>query len=1224
MIGDDGPHLEYRLRLSRSDQPCRVDSNLGDFGYPFSLSVTEQVNWWFLKFEGVGYTKSNEEVDRAIKEAVAVMLRALQADENSIPLNHDFVFYPQLSPELISLSTRCSALPTHPFAEQIPQASDEIGRPPSLSTTPNIVNPSVCPPATADPNGANFGSAHEGDLSDTTPSAESPVDRNMQQAFTGVPNIPMEGSTYPSNIPSYMNQVPSLVPFSAHSGLEEVPPILNMGQPENVVYTSNPVPSFPVQIESTHFYPSESANTYDSTESLPVYVNPSFGHPKDPDVFVTLKVPAHAQPLAAQFAHHLCTSRRSDPILIVPSDTNTSGYMSVLYDNFSFLCSRNGVGSGFNVMPIPATSSFLEVQNKPNLTQNGGKVIRAPYNGFVVVNPEGEMHYVQRPMIILPGNTQRPLMELPLLSSDGSSVQLDDIVTLLMHLREGAGSSGTSSSTALSRDQSTVDSNYFSLPLNVARPPPSLQPSHQSQQASFTRQQAQAAANLRPPLPPRLPAGSLLHADLSGITPSSPLDYPPPPTNRPPTVVSSNATRPQPNQPGQNHQLQQMLASALAAQGTKGDQVQQQQPQQQQQQMQPNLDYLISLFSTNPSLFQAILSTMCNSATPPSVPSQPPSSANLAAANTLSQSSASLSLWGSNASSITSSNDIVKQLLMRSAGTTIADGIGGGYVLQVPPHSGGGMTPAVPPTVTAHAPITSGVAPQQVPTSVAPAVQQVYTTLPPAQSQPHQPQATEVVYEQNAAAAVQPLMVPTSPSSVMQPRMSQPTIAVPIASQQQQTQIAANPPPPPPPQAMLQQQQPALIPQPNQQPPQLIQHQIQQPSAAKVMQQQPPPQQIHQVQQPLASQVIQQQQQQSAQQVHQVPQHKPHSQATQIIQPQPPPQQHMPISGSVGNQLVGSGAAEATKMSAPHKISAPMASVQQPLIPPPHPPSQPVAMVSQPSPPQVVMPPTMPVAAGPPQHPQPPTLPPASIALIPPTPAQVVRPPLPITTSPPAAPSKFIVSSVASVPASATNVIGRESANSLNPTACQPASFLPVPQSSPSSQSAVNAVGNKFTVLPVDPILNQPIPLESTHSPSQPVPPSQLPPMASQNPTFPPQGQPPVQTAATVAAPKKIPPKFTVTAVDDVSAPLPLPGASNGSNSLSLKAPQRRETLLKAVLDGDLSTECPPPPTTPSNVNANSVMNTPTPSPPLCIAPPSSPPPPRKSILSNPVVPSQT
>lgn len=423
----------------------------------------------------------------------------------------------------------------------------------------------------------------------------------MQQGFTVVPSIPTEGGTYPSNVPSYMNQVSSVASYAGHSGLEEVPPIFTIGQPESVVYPSNSVSSFPIHIDSTHFYPSESANTYDSTESLPVYATPLFGHPKDPDVFVTLKVPAHAQPLAAQFAHHLCTSRRSDPILIVPSDANTSGYMSVLYDNCSFLCSRNGIGSGFNVMPIPASSSFLEVQNKSVLTQSGGKVIRAPYKGFVVVNPEGEMHYVQRPIVILPGNAQRPLMELPLLSSDGSSVQLDDIVTLLVNLREGAGSSGTSSSVTLSRDQSTVDANYFSLPLNVARPPPVLQPSQQSQQASFTRQQAQAAAvNFRPPLPPRLPAGSLLHADLSGMTPSSPLDYPPPQATRPPTMVASNVTRPQPTQPSQNQQLQQMLASALTAQGIKMDQVQQQQPQ--QQQIQPNIEY-VSLQKLNLNLY---------------------------------------------------------------------------------------------------------------------------------------------------------------------------------------------------------------------------------------------------------------------------------------------------------------------------------------------------------------------------------------------------------------------------------------------------------------------------------------------------------------------------------------------------------------------------------------------------------------------------------------------
>ena len=60
-----------------------------------------------------------------------MMLRALQADENSIPLNHDYVFYPQLSPELIAASGRATQQTTTIASTDV--ANEEFGRPPSLS-----------------------------------------------------------------------------------------------------------------------------------------------------------------------------------------------------------------------------------------------------------------------------------------------------------------------------------------------------------------------------------------------------------------------------------------------------------------------------------------------------------------------------------------------------------------------------------------------------------------------------------------------------------------------------------------------------------------------------------------------------------------------------------------------------------------------------------------------------------------------------------------------------------------------------------------------------------------------------------------------------------------------------------------------------------------------------------------------------------------------------------
>nr|CDS20373.1 serine:threonine protein kinase WNK1 [Echinococcus granulosus] len=590
-------------------------------------------------FEGCGYTQTNGEVDRAIKEAVAVMLRALQADENSIPLNHDYVFYPQLSPELKNISG-CTAPPATETTHE------GVGRPLSVQ------------PAAADP-AAAFGSPHDGDLSDTISSAGSPIERNLQPGLTGIMGMrATPDCAFSSTNSPYINQVASVSSNTAHSGLEEVPPIFTIGQVENA-YPSKSISSFPVNADSSHFYALEPGNPYDSTESLPIYSGAAYAHSmgpptKEPDIFTTLKVPAHAQSLVAQFAHHLCTCRRNDPLLVVPSDANTTGYMSVLSENCSFLCSRNGIGGGFSVMPIPASSSLLEVQNK-SASASQGRVIRAPYNGFIVVTPDGEMHYAQRPLIIVPGNSQRPLLELPLLSADGSSVQLDDILTLLINLREGMASTSTSAS--IPREHSVTDAtsqvrqqdaNYYSLPYGAVpmnstgapmQVPPVPAPS------TFTRQMG-----FRPPslsLTHQIPMGvasgsssSITYGD-SSVTGSA--------THAPPvSALEYLLNRPSVQNSRQSQQL--FLTSALAAPGLRPDQ-------------------LATLLSTNPSLFLSTAAALSanNSTAPQSIPAglsnlqtppveSPWSNPTCASPNSFPPSTASLS-----------NTDALKQILLRTA-----------------------------------------------------------------------------------------------------------------------------------------------------------------------------------------------------------------------------------------------------------------------------------------------------------------------------------------------------------------------------------------------------------------------------------------------------------------------------------------------------------------------------------------------------------------------------
>ncbi|KAL5972231.1 Serine/threonine-protein kinase WNK1 [Taenia solium] len=611
-------------------------------------------------FEGCGYTQTNGEVDRAIKEAVAVMLRALQADENSIPLNHDYVFYPQLSPELKNISG-CTAPPATALTES---TSEEVGQPPSMSTA--VADPTA-------PFGTTIfycGSLHDGELSETTSSAGSPVEKNLHPGPTGITGMQATPDcAFSSTNSPYINQVASISSYTGHSGLEEVPPIFTIGQVENV-YPPKSVSSFPINVDPLRFYPSESGNPYDSTESLPIYNSAAYVHSmgpptKEPDVFTTLKVPAHAQTLVAQFAHHLCTCRRNDPLLIVPSDANTTGYMSVLSENCSFLCSRNGIGGGFSVMPIPASSSFLEVQSKSTSTLQG-RVIRAPYSGFIVVSPDGEMHYVQRPLIIVPGNSQRPLLELPLLSADGSSVQLDDILTLLINLREGMANTSISASIPRERSATDVashpqvrqqDANYYSLPygavpMNSTRVP--IQAPSVPAPSTFTRQMG-----FRPPplsltqqMPLRVASGgssSITHGDLSATgsatrAPVSSLEY----------LLNRSSMQ-------NSRQSQQLFPTpAPGTSGPRSDQV--------AQQTQPNLEYLSTLLSANPSLFLATAAALsANNSTAQPTPAglsnlqAPPveslwSNPTCASSNPFSPSTASLS-----------NTDAMKQILLRAA-----------------------------------------------------------------------------------------------------------------------------------------------------------------------------------------------------------------------------------------------------------------------------------------------------------------------------------------------------------------------------------------------------------------------------------------------------------------------------------------------------------------------------------------------------------------------------
>uniref|UniRef100_A0A5K3EQU0 Protein kinase domain-containing protein n=1 Tax=Mesocestoides corti TaxID=53468 RepID=A0A5K3EQU0_MESCO len=618
-------------RLERESEGCDVPGTLRPTFYvemPDANNPTSEL--WKLSFrcnlydtsddiklfDGCGYTQTNEEIDRAIKEAVATMLRALQADQKSIPLNHDYVFYPQLSPELVSLSACGGA--------QIKKEAtvDEAGVFPSNITMECFTD---------------FESPNDEDLNDSTPSADSPIEMGTSSRFARAPVVPTP-QQYPfvSNVLPQSQEGPTSL--TCNATLEEVSPLITAGFTEPSVYQSKSNPSFPQPVDASVCYASEPGATYDSTESLPVHTNSYTHHmltAKEPEVFITLKVPAHSQSLISQFASYLSTNRRTNPMLVVPSDPSSPGHISVLPDHSSFLCSRGGICGGFSVLPLPASHSLLVIQENSAMGPQT-RVFRPPDTGAIVIMADEEVHYVQRPTVLLPRNPHHPLVEVPLSAADGSAMSFDDILALMVTLRESLSDAPApitlpkhhsfteNVSTTAQQAQSQhpqirqQDTNYYSLPygavpLNYARgtvPAPQL-----PVVAGVARQPIFRAAPPPPQqIPVRPPSGSVAsasHGDFSAVT--APLATLAPPTSPSGCIPSKPHMSPQ--RPSQ----QQLLSAALAASGLKQDQV--------PNQSQLSLVYLAALLSANPSLLLSAMSAPATTMSPSTSDASAPASA---------------------------------------------------------------------------------------------------------------------------------------------------------------------------------------------------------------------------------------------------------------------------------------------------------------------------------------------------------------------------------------------------------------------------------------------------------------------------------------------------------------------------------------------------------------------------------------------------------------------
>lgn len=156
---------------------------------------------------------------------------------------------------------------------------------------------------------------------------------------------------------------------------------------------------------------------------------------------------------------------------------------SVLIAMLIFLLSvgRDSVRE-LSVLPLPRAHCLLVVQDESNLG-NQTRVYRPPDTGSLVITPNEEVHYVQRPSFLIPGEktvpissdgttqhgferrtslTSRPntgqqtrIVDVPIPSTDGQ-LTLDDLINLMVTLRQLLGTPNTSPAVGADRPSAGV------------------------------------------------------------------------------------------------------------------------------------------------------------------------------------------------------------------------------------------------------------------------------------------------------------------------------------------------------------------------------------------------------------------------------------------------------------------------------------------------------------------------------------------------------------------------------------------------------------------------------------------------------------------------------------------------------------------------------------------------------------------------------------------------
>lgn len=128
----------------------------------------------------------------------------------------------------------------------------------------------------------------------------------------------------------------------------------------------------------------------------------------------------------------------------MPSSPKNGGHLLFLPDHPSFLCSWDGVDCGFGLYFLPDYNNFIVEQGRTSIGPQT-KIYYPPRSGLLAITPTTEVVCIQKLAIVQPKNLSMPLLELPLPEVPSDPMNCDDLIALVMTIRESLSDPRTGS-----------------------------------------------------------------------------------------------------------------------------------------------------------------------------------------------------------------------------------------------------------------------------------------------------------------------------------------------------------------------------------------------------------------------------------------------------------------------------------------------------------------------------------------------------------------------------------------------------------------------------------------------------------------------------------------------------------------------------------------------------------------------------------------------------------